>query len=48
MELYLSITHDFIMELLSNGDEVTVLSPKSFVNKVKTIYSNALGRYSNE
>jgi proteasome accessory factor B len=48
MELFLSITDDFVMELLSHGEEVTVLSPKSLINKVKTIYSNALNRYSNE
>jgi predicted DNA-binding transcriptional regulator YafY len=40
MELYLSITGDFVMELLSHGEEVIVLSPKSLINKIKNIYSN--------
>jgi len=46
MELYLSITDDFVMELLSYGGEVTVLSPKSLINQVKKIYANALSNYS--
>lgn len=46
MELYLSITDDFVMELLSYGEEVIVLSPKSLINQVKKIYANALSRYS--
>ncbi len=45
LELYLSITDDFVMELLSYGEEIKILSPKSLINKVKKIYSNALSRY---
>jgi proteasome accessory factor B len=46
IELYLSITDDFIMELLSFDEEVTVLSPKSLINQLKKIYTNALKKYS--
>lgn len=46
IELYISITYDFVMELLSYGEEVTVISPKSLINRVKKIYANALSNYS--
>ena len=46
IKLKLCITHDLIMELLSYGEEVTVLSPKSLIKQVKKIYINALSKYS--
>lgn len=46
VKLKLCIAHDFIMELLSYGEEVTVLSPKSLIKEVKKIYTNALSKYS--
>ena len=45
IELYISITYDFVMELLSYGEEVTVISPKSLINQLKKIYSNTLKKY---
>jgi proteasome accessory factor B len=44
-ELNISVTHDFIMEILSFGKEVTVLSPKSLITKIKKIYNLALNNY---
>ena len=46
IELFLSITYDFVMELLSYGEEVTVLSPKSLITRMKKIYTSALSKYS--
>ncbi len=46
VELQLSITYDFVMELLSYGEEVSILSPKSLIDQVKKIYANSLSKYS--
>jgi proteasome accessory factor B len=45
-ELKISITYDFIMEMLSYGDQVTVLSPKKLIITIKKIYLKALKKYS--
>lgn len=45
IELKIVITHDFIMELLSHGDSIKVIKPDSLVEKIKTIYKNALKQY---
>ena len=45
IKLKLVITHDFLMELLSFGENVKVIAPQSLVVDVKAVYSNALGRY---
>jgi len=43
MELH--ITEDFIMEILSYGDEVKVISPKSLINQISKKLSNSLEYY---
>lgn len=46
IELYLRITYDFIMELLSFGEKVTVLSPKLLVTELKNSYRKTLSKYN--
>jgi predicted DNA-binding transcriptional regulator YafY len=45
MELYMSPTYDFIMELLSVGKEVKVLEPESLKNKMIEMLEATLERY---
>jgi predicted DNA-binding transcriptional regulator YafY len=45
VKLELCITFDFIMELLSYGESVKVLKPKSLIKEIKTAYQNALKQY---
>jgi len=44
--LTLYITHDFIMELLSFGENVEVIKPKSLIEELKASYTRALKNYS--
>jgi predicted DNA-binding transcriptional regulator YafY len=46
LKLRLCITHDFLMELLSFGDQVKVLQPEELVNELKRTYLNTLEQYS--
>jgi predicted DNA-binding transcriptional regulator YafY len=43
--LKLYLTHDFIMELLSHGDKVKVISPTNLTDELKKVYKNSLNRY---
>ena len=43
--LNLVITHDFLMEILSYGENVKVIKPESLVNVVKAALQNALNLY---
>lgn len=45
IELFMSSTYDFIMELLSMGQEVQVLEPESLKNKMIEILEATLKRY---
>ena len=45
ISLHLYITHDLIMELLSYGEEVEVISPNKLIEQITGIYKNALGYY---
>jgi len=45
IKLKLFITYDFIMEILSHGDNVRVVKPLRLVNVVKTVYKNTLAKY---
>ena len=45
LKLKLCITHDFLMELLSYGDQVKVIKPLSLVNEIKKIYTQSLNLY---
>ena len=46
IELFLCITHDFVLELLSNGDTFKVVEPESLKNEIRSILLNALNRNS--
>jgi hypothetical protein len=45
ISLNIYLTHDFKMEVLSYGETVKALEPKSFVKEVKESYRAALGKY---
>ena len=45
IQLTLFITHDFVMELLSHGDTVTVIQPQILIDEVKNNYRNSLSNY---
>ena len=45
-EYFLRPTFDFMQELLSQGDEIEVLEPKSFREEMKDILQRMLKRYS--
>ena len=45
IKLKLCITHDFLMELLSFGENVRVIQPKSLANQVKSAHKAAFERY---
>jgi len=44
-ELKVYITYELIHELLSYGESITVLSPKSLISKIKKIYQDTLKKY---
>ncbi|WP_320168127.1 WYL domain-containing protein [Mangrovibacterium marinum] len=43
--LKLFLTYDFLLEILSHGDNVKVVSPDKLVNQIKDVYQNALNQY---
>lgn len=45
IKLSLHITYDFVMELLSFGDRLKVISPESLKNEICKTYKNALNQY---
>ena len=45
IKLKLYITHDFVMELLSFGENVKVLQPKALAKEIKTAHQKSLKRY---
>ena len=45
IKLTLFLTHDFLMEILSYGDNVKVIQPESLIEELKTSYENALKLY---
>ncbi len=47
IKLKLCITYDFIMELLSFGDDVKVIEPENLVGKIKSSHENAFKQYLN-
>lgn len=46
IELNIAVTHDFVMELLSYGSEVRVITPKALMAKVKEAHQQAILAYS--
>jgi predicted DNA-binding transcriptional regulator YafY len=47
ISLEMHITHDFIMELLSLGDQVQVISPESLINDIRDRHKQAYLKYLN-
>jgi len=47
IKLFLCVTYDFEMELLSHGEHVKVLKPESLIEIMKVHYSKALAAYRN-
>ena len=45
LKLNLYLTYDFIMELLSYGEKVKVLKPRSLANEIKAAHQKAVGQY---
>ena len=45
IKLEIFITHDFFMELLSLGENVKIIKPKSLIRDLKASYNNALENY---
>lgn len=45
IQLKLRVTHDFIMELLSFGDKMKILKPKSLANQIKQAHKSAWTQY---
>jgi len=45
IKLNIYLTLDFIMEILSHGDNVKVIKPKSLIAELKKSYQNALAQY---
>jgi len=45
IRLTLFITHDFIMELLSYGENLKVIEPISLIDELKTVFRDALNLY---
>lgn len=46
IKLWLNPTHDLIMELLSYGENLKVIQPKSLVNEIKKRFKDSLARYA--
>lgn len=45
IKLNMQITHDFVMEILSHGDEVKVIFPEILINEICSKMENALKQY---
>ncbi|MDR2650740.1 MAG: WYL domain-containing protein [Prevotellaceae bacterium] len=45
ISLTVYLTHDFIMELLSHGNTVKVISPQSLIDDLVNIYTEAIEKY---
>ena len=46
VELYIFLTYDFLQELLSFGQTLTVIEPQILIDKVKEHYQNSLNKYN--
>jgi predicted DNA-binding transcriptional regulator YafY len=45
IKLNIFVTHDFLMEILSHGENVKVIQPAGLIDQLKSIYTNALNQY---
>ena len=45
IRLKIYLTHDFLMEILSHGENVKVIQPAGLIEQLKSNYTNALNQY---
>jgi predicted DNA-binding transcriptional regulator YafY len=45
IKLKIYLTHDFLMEILSHGENVKVIQPAGLIEQLKSNYTNALSQY---
>jgi len=45
IKLKIYLTHDFLMEILSHGENVKVIQPASLISSLKRSYKNAISQY---
>ena len=45
IRLYLFVTHDFLMEILSHGENVKVIQPENLIADLKSTFKKALRQY---
>mgnify|MGYP001791650703 FL=1 len=45
IQLSLIVTHDFLMEILSFGEDIKVIKPANLISSIKSSYQNALNQY---
>jgi len=45
IKLKIYLTHDFLMEILSHGENVKVVQPARLIESLKTSYQNAIDQY---
>jgi predicted DNA-binding transcriptional regulator YafY len=45
IKIKLYLTHDFLMEILSHGENVKVIQPAALIEQLKSNYTNALNQY---
>jgi predicted DNA-binding transcriptional regulator YafY len=45
IKLKIYLTHDFLMEILSHGENVKVIEPAGLIEQLKSNYTNALNQY---
>jgi predicted DNA-binding transcriptional regulator YafY len=45
IKIKIYLTHDFLMEILSHGENVKVIEPAGLIEQLKSNYSNALNQY---
>lgn len=45
IKLKIYLTHDFLMEILSHGENVKVIEPTGLIEQLKSNYTNALNQY---
>ena len=45
IRLKIYLTHDFLMEILSHGENVKVIEPAGLIEQLKSNYTNALNQY---
>jgi predicted DNA-binding transcriptional regulator YafY len=45
IKLKIYLTHDFLMDILSHGENVKVIQPAGLIEQLKLNYTNAINQY---